>query len=193
VLRGKATMIALQALPYFYALSENYGDVNDYRLQYEAGQMTAEARQVYEALLDKGPLDTVSLRREARLTSKDSNTRFERALTELQRDFKILPVGVAEAGAWNYAYIYELVGRWFPTLAEQARPIGRGEARAHLTDLYLESIGAATAAQVCKLFGWRADDARRALDKLAAAGRAQPVDEIDKAAGPWWVTLKLLK
>ena len=193
VLRGKATMIALQALPYFYALSENYGDINDYRLQYEAGQMTAEARQVYEALLDKGPLDTVSLRREARLTSKDSNTRFERALTELQRDFKILPVGVAEAGAWNYAYIYELVGRWFPTLAEQARPIGRGEARARLTDLYLESVGAATAAQVCKLFGWRADDARRALDKLAAAGRAQPVDEIDKAAGPWWVTLKLLK
>jgi hypothetical protein len=193
VLRGKGTMIALRALPYFYALSENYGDVYDYRLQYEAGQMTAEARQIYEALLGHGQLDTISLRREARLTSKDSNTRFERALVELQRDFKILPVGVAEAGAWNYAYVYELVGRWFPTLPDQARSIGRGEARLHLAKLYLESVGAATATQICRLFGWRADDTRRALEKLAAQGQAQAADKIGDVPGPWWVSHKVLK
>ena len=31
--------------------------------------MTAEAKQLYEALLEHGPLDKVRLRREARLTS----------------------------------------------------------------------------------------------------------------------------
>jgi hypothetical protein len=192
VLRGKATLISLRVLPYFYALSENYGDVYDYRLQYEAGQMTAEARQIYEALLEKGRLDTLALRREARLTGKDSNTRFERALVDLQRDFKVLPVGVAQAGAWKYAFVYELVGRWYPDLAAQARSIGRGEARACLAELYLESVGAVTGAQITKLFGWRADETHRALDKLAALGRAALVDEINTVPGPWWVTSKLL-
>lgn len=192
ILRGRATMISLEAAPYFYALSENYGDAQDYRLQYEAGRMTSEAKQVYEALLAKGKLDTLSLRREARLAGKESNTRFERALVELQRDFKILPVAVAEAGAWNYAYVYELVERWFPKLAAQARAIGLGEARAHLTDLYLQSVGAATETQVNRLFGWRADEARRALAKLAAQGRAGEVESLGEMPGPGWAAVSLL-
>lgn len=192
VLRGKATLISLKTLPYFYALSENYGDILDYRLQYEAGQMTAEARQIYEALLNKGQLDTLSLRREARLTGKDSNARFERAVVDLQRDFKVLPVGVAQAGAWNYAFIYELVGRWYPDLAVQARSIGRGEARVHLAQRYLDSVGATTLPQVARLFGWRADETRRALEKLAASRRALVMDDFNTLPGPWWVTPELL-
>src|SRR5713226_6642656 len=135
LLRGKATMVSLPALKYFYALSENYGDPNDYLLEYEAGRLTLEARQVYEVLLTHGRLDTLALRREARLAGRDSSTRFDRALLELQRSLRILPVGVAEAGRWNYAFIYELVDRWFPEVVEQARSVGRGEARAKLLDL----------------------------------------------------------
>ena len=186
ILRGRATILSLKAAPYFYALSENYGDAQDYLLQYEAGRMTAEAKQIYETLLAKGKLDTLSLRREARLTGKEGNTRFDRALVELQRDFKVLPVAVAEAGAWKYAYVYELVGRWFPELAAQARAIGLGEARAHLAELYLQSVGAATEMQVARLFGWRADEARRAFDKLAAQGRAVEVEKVGETPGPGW-------
>ncbi len=192
ILRGRATILSLKVAPYFYALSENYGDERDYLLQYEAGQMTAEAKQVYETLLEKGKLDTLSLRREARLSGKESNTRFERALGELQRDLKILPVGVAEAGAWKYAYVYELVGRWFPELAAQARPIGRGEARAYLAGVYLEAVGAATEGQMSRLFGWRADEVRRAVEKLAAQGKAQPIEPLGDTAGAWWASAGLL-
>jgi hypothetical protein len=188
VLRGKATLIALAALPYFYALSENFGEAEDYRLQYEAGQLTVEAKQVYEALLETGKLDTLALRREARLTGAEHNTRFDRALVELQRDFKILPVAVAPAGAWKYAFVYELVGRWFPELPGQARGISRGEARAHLADGYLKSVGAATEAQLCRLFGWRADEVRRACEKLAAQGRIVPGEVAGGVSGPVWVT-----
>jgi hypothetical protein len=191
ILRGRATILSLKVASYFYALSENYGDPQDYLLQYEAGQMTAEAKQVYGTLLEKGKLDTLSLRREARLAGKESNTRFERALVELQRDFKILPVGVAEAGAWKYAYVYELVGRWFPELAAQARPIGRGEARAYLAGIYLESVGAATEGQMTRLFGWRAEEVRRAGERLAAQGRAQRVEQVGAIPGPGWVTASL--
>ena len=172
--------------------SENFGDPEDYRLQYEAGQLTVEAKQVYEALLEKGKLDTISLRREAHLPGAEHNTRFERALVELQRDFKILPVAVAEAGAWNYAFVYELVGRWFPELPAQARGISRGEARGYLADNYLKSVGAATEAQLCRLFGWRADEAHRACEKLATQGQIGQGEMAGDRTETIWVTLALL-
>jgi hypothetical protein len=110
VLRKKATMIAMTDAPYFYALSENYGSPEeDYLTLYEQGRLTLESKVVYETILDHGPIDTVALRREARMTSKESDSRFNRAITDLQVDFKIVPVGVAQAGAWNYAFIYEVI------------------------------------------------------------------------------------
>ncbi len=122
VLRGKATMISLDVAPTFYALSENYGDPEqDYLDLYNDGLLSQAAKQIYEALLEVGTLDTVNLRRRIHMTGKASNSPFERGLTELQRDFKILPVGVAESGAWRYSFIYDLVHRFYPDLPEKAR------------------------------------------------------------------------
>ena len=64
ILRKRATFIALDVLPAFFALSENYGEPEkDYLLQYDEGRLTFEAKTVYETLLTQGPLDTVSLRK----------------------------------------------------------------------------------------------------------------------------------
>ena len=144
VLRKRATMISLDVVPNFYALSENYGEPDkDYLLQYQEGRLTWEAKTVYETILNEGALDTVSLRKLARMTNKASDSPFNRALETLQADFKILPVGIAQAGAWKYAFIYECVHRHYPDLLEGARPIRQAEARQHLLELYLRSVGAA--------------------------------------------------
>ena len=64
ILRKRATFIALDVVPYFYALSENYGaPAEDYLAQYQEGRLTFEAKTVYETLLTEGPLDTISLRK----------------------------------------------------------------------------------------------------------------------------------
>ena len=171
ILRGKSTMIDLQTAPYFYALSENYGDPeHDYLQLYEDGLLLREARLVYEALLREGPLDTVRLRRVTQLTAKSANSVFGRALTQLQRDFKILPVGVAEAGAWRYSFVYDLTHRHYPALPEQARAISRGPARRQLVSVALSSLGAATMGELRKLFQWRPRDLQAALDALVASG-----------------------
>lgn len=171
VLRKRATMISLEVAPSFYALTENYGSLEeDYLIQYEAGRMTAEAKQIYEAILENGPLDTVALRREARLTRRDSDARFSRALTDLQVDFKILPVGVAEAGAWRYAFIYELTARHLPELVEAARLIQEPQARTRLLELYFRSVGAAPIDQPRKVFQWRPPELEAALEVLVEAG-----------------------
>ena len=193
VLRHKSTLISLAAAPYFYALSENFGSPEeDYLLQYEQGQLSLDAKAVYEALLRDGALHTVQLRRAAGLFSRESDYRFNRALLELEADFKVLPIGVAEAGAWRYAFICDIVARHYPQLPVQARGIGQGEARLKLAEQYLRSVGAARAQDVAKLFGWKAAEVERALQRLADAGIVQRGVEIPDQPGEWAVLGELV-
>ncbi len=193
VLRKKATFIALHVAPCFYALSENYGEPEqDYLLQYQEGRMTFEAKAVYETLLAEGPLDSISLRKLARLGSRESESRFNRALEMLQGDFKVLPVGVAQAGAWNYAFIYELVHRFYPDLPEQARSIRQADARRRLAELYLQSVGAAPEKALVSLFGWAKGDAAEAIDALAEGGAVAKGVMVEGEAGEWVALRQLL-
>jgi hypothetical protein len=193
VLRGKATLIAMKVAPYFYALSESYGDPeHDYLQLYEDGLLSQSARAIYETLLRQGPLDTVNLRRATRMTSKSSDSPFARGLTELQRDFKILPVGVAQTGAWRYSFIYELVHRHYPDLPEQARPIPRKAARQELMGLYLDSVGAATADDARRLFQWTPREVQATLQALVEAGHLRAGYGLENRPGEYFVTTKLL-
>jgi len=193
VLRKKATMISLEILPYFYALSENYGSFeDDYMTQYEQGRLTQEAKIIYETLLSEGPLDTVALRRATHLTSRESDYRFNRGLTELQVDFKVLPVGVAQAGAWNYAFIYDIVPRHFPELPDQAHYIQETDARCKLAEVFFHSVGTAQLRDLIKLFGWRPVQAERTVNQLVQDGMLVGDLELDKNQGKWLALRELV-
>lgn len=191
VLRRKATLISLDAAPYFYALSENYGSPEeDYLLAYEEGRMTQAAKQVYEAILKEGALNTIDLRHAAKLTNaKDSE--FNKALEVLQADFKILPIGVSDAGAWKYSFLYEIVPRHYPQLPERARKIGEGEARRKLVELFFESVGAAQERDVSKLFRWKKELITRTITGLIRKRKLIQAEH-PKNKGKWLVSSKLI-
>lgn len=174
LIRAKATLISLDFLPNFYALSENFGDYeHDYLAEYKTGQLTAEAKQIYEALLKNGALDTVRLRREAHLSSEANKGRFDKALTDLQVGLKVLPVGIAPAGAWRYAFIYEVLPRWLPEVPDRARQIDRAEARRRILDQYLRNVIFTSLPVAARIFGWKLPEAQQAAESLAAEGRVQ--------------------
>jgi len=178
ILRRKATMISLEVAPYFYALSENYGSPDeDYLIAYREGRLSQSAKQIYEALVDNGALNTIDLRRAAKLANA-KETEFNKGLEQLQADFKILPVGISEAGAWHYSHIYELTTRHFPELPERARAISESASRTKLVQLYFASVGAAQLRDVTKLFGWTKEVAERTVNKLVDQR------EIKKASHP---------
>jgi hypothetical protein len=192
VLRRKATIIALEIAPFFYALSENYGSIeDDHLLAYEQGHLTLAARNVYDAILTAGPLDSISLRKAARMTGA-RESEWNRALEDLQRDFKILPVGVAEAGAWRYAFIYEIAARHYPDLPRRARAIGESEARDKLIHLYFESVGAARQRDVAKLFGWTSELTGRAIARALRSGELVPVEHPSQW-GDWLALSRLCR
>jgi len=177
-LRRRATLISLAVLPYFYALSENYGSLDDYLQEYADGLMTAEAKAIYEAILEHGPLDTVRLRREARMSAESAKSRFDRALVELQVGLKVLPIGVAQTGAWNYAFNYEIVQRHFPELPGQARNVKRSEARRTILRKYLDNVVAIDRAMVAKVFHvlrWTPTELNRTVATLLEEGTIQEV------------------
>ncbi len=185
VLRKKATIISLEVAPYFYALTENYGSPEeDHIIAYQEGRMTSAAKQVYEALLD-GPLNTIDLRKAAHMTNQGSETEFNRALEVLQADFKILPVGVAQAGSWNYAFIYAITAYHYPDLPEKARNIGEAQAREKLLELYFQAVGAAQARDAAKLFGWGPEITQRAIKRLVDGGKVTSGVSLEKQAGEW--------
>ena len=191
ILRGKATMISLKVAPYFYALSENYGEPEeDYLIAYREGRLPQSAKQVYEALLDKGSMHTIDLRKEAKLSNaKDSE--FNKALEYLQKDFKILPVGVAQAGAWKYSHIYAITTNHFPDLAEQARTITESQARGKLLELYFDMIGAAQIRDVQKLFGWGNEVVKKSVGKLMEGGKLI-LAEHPKVSGEWMAVKEVI-
>ncbi len=194
VLRKKSTVISLKVAPCFYALSENYGSPeSDYLLNYEQGLLSPEGKAIYEVLLREGPTDSVALRRLTGLTSEKSAYRFDRALLQLESDFKILPVGVTQSGAWRYSFLYDIVARHYPELPEQARLIRASDARRMLVELYLKSVGAAQAADVHKLFGWPRAQCEQAVEQLAGTGALIRGLKVAGQPGEWIALAELVR
>jgi hypothetical protein len=192
ILRKKATIISMDMAPYFYALTENYGSPEeDYLTAYEQGRMTQEAKAVYEALLEHSPLDTINLRKTAHLTSQESSSRFERALVDLQADFKIMPVAVVDAGSWHYSFAYDIVARYEPSIVENARFIGELDARQKILGSYFRSLGAARWRDLAKLFAWKPPDLQQAIDDMKQAGILQLITDAEGLPGEWLALTEL--
>lgn len=170
LLRKRPTLVSRAYLAHLYALSENYGELDDYVEEYEEGRLSAESKWVYEALLNGGPQSTTRLRKLAGLEGKANMGRFDRALAELQAGLKIVKVGISDANAWGYCYVYDLLLRQYPDLAEQARTIHSTQAEEALCLKYLESAVCVTAGEIERLFGWEPWRMERLVARLVVAG-----------------------
>jgi len=178
LLRRRATLISLDLLPVFYTASENFGDLTDYLDEYRDGLLTAEAKDIYEALLEHGPLDTIRLRRESRMSTESAKARFNRALVELQVGLKVIPIGVANTGGWHYSFIYEILQRHYPEVPERAKSIGRSEAQAILIQHYIDNAVAVERRMVHKIFHtlkWTPREIEMVMDRLVEQGKIREV------------------
>lgn len=164
-LAGKPSFISLKLLPYVLAAlgEENVGRA------YAHGALSYEAKKIYDALEAFGPQPTLHLRRTAGLDGKDGNTRFHRGLDELQRRMIVMPMGATnEVGNW-VSQIFELVIRWFPAQAAEAKTLDVRTARRALMERYLKTVLAAPLDMPGRLFNIPRDEARLIVKDLAAA------------------------
>lgn len=171
LIRGKPAFISLEILPAIYALSPNYGELDDYLEAYADGILSKEAKEIYEALLQNGPMPTSDLRKAVGMKGGGDNARrFERAIAELQMGLKIVKSGISDSNRWKYCYVYDLLLRWMPTVGEQARAFTGRSAMRHLVTRYLETSIAAPVALFPRLFGWDASLTERIITEMLTDG-----------------------
>jgi len=175
LLRSKATLLSLDLLPSFYALSPNVGGEEDYLLEHEAGRLSREAKVICDVLLERGALATGELRRLAHLSSRSQKYRFERAVVELQRQLMVVKVGISDAGPWHYSYVYDLFERAYPQQVEAARFLIPRRARQVIVQRYLRTTVVSSRQYLAWLFGWEQQAVDRTVEDLVEAEEAEAV------------------
>jgi len=183
LLRGKPVLVSLDLFPYFYAISENYGDLDQYLEEYQDGKISLAAKQIYEALLYHGAMPTSELRRKANLAGKDNARAFERGLVELQVGLKITKTAISEANRWHYCYVYDLLPRWLPEQVAKGLAIKSREAYPVILRQYLRNVIISTPADIARLFGWSVETVDRAISALATSGDVRNDVVVEGLAG----------
>jgi hypothetical protein len=188
LLKQKPTLISLAMFPYFYALSENYGDPEDYLDDYQAGRLSYAAKRIYEVLLQEGALPTSALRRKAGLAgdgSSEAARLFDRGLAELQASLKIVKTGISDANRWKYCYVYDLLPRWLPEQVAVSLRLRSIDAMQAIIRQYLDVVVVSTPQKIADLFGWPPERANQALGALMAAGEVRAGLRIEGVPGEW--------
>jgi hypothetical protein len=193
LLKHRNTFVSNELIPYFYALTPNYGSPEeDFYDQYQQGQLPLETKLIFETLLTEGPLDTLSLRKKSHLSGKSSNSAFTRALDLLQVDMRVMPVSISEAGRWHYAFVYELTHRYMPEISELSKEISIKQARMKLAQKYLDSVGMASEAEVSSLFHWPHEITQKTLLHLVEENQIQAEGELENSADQYYLSPNLI-
>jgi hypothetical protein len=171
--RGKGTFISRAHLPCFLAMRESAAAPHDHERFYRDGRIHDDARLIWQALAEHGPLATLELRHACKMETTAGNVRFKRAILDLQCLLVVSHFGSEqETGAWASGK-YELTSRAFPEETAAAFEIELQDARAGLAAKFIEINGDAPPMQLARLFGWTKQQAEAALQVAVANRSAQ--------------------
>jgi hypothetical protein len=152
--RGRGTIISLQLLPHFLAMRDAAVMPGDYERFYSEGRIHDDARIIWEALEEHGPLATLELRNACKMDTKAGNIRFKRAILELQCMLIVVHFGAEqETNAWASGR-YELTCRAFPQQTKAAQLISPEDARGKLATKFCQWHPNSPRMQLARLFGW---------------------------------------
>ncbi|HXJ18385.1 MAG TPA: hypothetical protein VNM68_14465 [Candidatus Polarisedimenticolia bacterium] len=162
--RGRGTFISRRQLPYFLAMRDAAVASGDHYRFYRAGRIRDDARVIWGALEEYGPLATLELRHACKMDTTAGNVRFKRAMLDLQGMLVVSHFGAEqETRAWASGR-FELTCRAFPEETAAAASITPEVARETVAAKFLEHHPGAPPAQLARLFGWSNDQAVAAYD-----------------------------
>ena len=169
--RARGTFISLKFLPHFLAMREAAVESGDHDRFYAEGRIREDARTIWEALAEHGPMATLELRHACKMDTKAGNVRFKRAILDLQCLLICVHFGAEQEGAAWASGRYELTCRAFPKETAAARHIEREAARVVLAAKFLEWHTTVPPAQLARLFGWPKADTVLAIEAAKSKTR----------------------
>jgi len=161
--KGRGSFLSLKFLPYFLALHGTAVAASEAEEFYEAGRISHDALELWQALAKRGPLATLELRNACKMETQAGNKRFKKAMLELQGLLIVTHSGAEqETDAWA-SNRFDVVVRAFPKQAAQASQISVDDARTAIAVKYRTLYPSASPAQIARLFGWTKAQAVTAL------------------------------
>ncbi len=145
ILKGRSTFIARRLVPFFNAL---LGIPRDG----ERKLLSADALAVLKILRREWEMATSDLRSESRVLDR---ARFNKALDELQRRFKVIPSDVTYEP--TFTYIWSVSEAKFAE--ELNRKVSREEALTEIARAYLRGAGMVSRGELARVTGLSAPDA----------------------------------
>jgi len=143
--RGRSTFIARRVLPYFHAL---WG----VPVKKEVEFLSDDARAVLRVLRREWEMGTRDLRLESRI---EERSRFNRAIDDLQKTFKVIPSDVIYKP--TFSYIWSLAESRFHD--EMALSVGREEALKEIARAYLSGAGMTPRGELARVTGMSRSEA----------------------------------
>lgn len=141
--------------------------------------MSAAAKSIYETLLRESPPNTIVLRKASQLSNQSASGHFSRAMDELVLDFKILPVGISNAGEWHYCHIYDIVPRFYPDIQKTSQTISNQVAQYKIMEYYLHSLGSSSIKEMQRILKWSPGEIRNSLRALSKDGIIYPLEAVE--------------
>src|SRR5690606_4527124 len=102
--------------------------------------------------------------------SPSSETRFAKAMSDLQGLFMILPVAVTESGAWHYSFAYDISARHYPDLPDIAHQISEYSAREKILKAFACSMGVFEIQEPARLLRWTSDQVFTTVKNMVGHG-----------------------
>jgi hypothetical protein len=169
VLRGRPCLVALDLFPAFYALIRGSQRAPDYRMEYEAGRLTLNAKRIMDALIADHPQYTRGLRASCFLLEARHTRDFERAMAELQQGLWV--VKTEERYEPTFSYRWDLVESWLPAAVAAGRRLSRQTAAERLIERHARAAVFTRRPALRRLFGLRAGAIDAAIAPLLRRGR----------------------
>src|ERR1700730_396330 len=162
--KGRGTFLSLQSLEYLLATHESAIPADRAEDFYDAGRISRDALEIWQALARHGPLPTLELRHACKMETQPGNKRFKKAMLELQALLIVTHSGARqETDSWA-SNRFALVSRAFPTQAAEARILSPETARGALAAKYRSLYPSTAPDQFARLFGWTKAQALSALE-----------------------------
>jgi hypothetical protein len=168
--RGRPSFLSPALLVDLYPRAGDPGDFVDLDL-------SPTARRVADFLLINGPSPSALLREVTDAQGTKGQARFTKAMGELGRALVVTHFGTQESGSGWPSAVLELTARAFPVGVRPRRARvspGHEDARLRAAGRFLDTMLRVRAYELGNAFGWGADAARDALDRLVAQGAAAP-------------------
>jgi hypothetical protein len=161
VLKGRSTFIAPRLLPFFTAL---WGIPRNE----EKGLLTHDAQVILKVLRAEWEMGSRDLRTASGILER---ARFDRAMTQLQRAFKIIPIDVLYEP--TFTYVWSISEARFQNQLRKNQSIEKDEALRELARAYLKGAGMTLRGELARITGLRSPDAGMGNWELVDEGFAE--------------------